>query len=79
MTEAAQTRMSMHDLYLLTNHNVSKDGEEGKDRRHRRFPVNHKEWHMVNFEPICKVPDTGSSFVGMGNDDDFMAAIDKLL
>lgn len=34
---------------------------------------------MVNFEPIGEIANASASLVGMGDDDDFMAAIDKLL
>lgn len=79
VTEAAQACMAMYNLNLLTNHNVSEDREEREDRRHGRLPIDHEEGDMVYFEPIGEVANAGSSLVGMGYDDDFMAAIDKLL
>ena len=33
---------------------------------------------MVDFETVREIPDTRSSLIGMGDDDDFVAAIDEL-
>lgn len=32
---------------------------------------------MVDLEAICEVPNTGPSFIRVGDDDDFVAAIDE--
>ncbi len=79
MAEVAETGMAMDDLNLLANDNVSKDGKEGEDGRKGRFPVDHKEWNMVDFEAIGEVTNAGPAGVCMGDDNDLMAAIDKFL
>jgi hypothetical protein len=34
---------------------------------------------MVDFEAIGEVPDTRTTFIGMGYDNDFVSPVDKLL
>jgi hypothetical protein len=34
---------------------------------------------MVDFEPICEVPDTCATLIGVGYDNDFVPPVDKLL
>lgn len=33
---------------------------------------------MVDLEAIRKIPNSGPPFIGMGDDDDFMATVDEL-
>ena len=33
---------------------------------------------MVDFEAVCEIADAGAAFVGVGDDDDFVAAVDEL-
>lgn len=78
MAQAAETSVAMHNLYLLPDDNVSEDRKEGEDGRERRFAVYDEERNVVDLQAICEIADTGAAFVGMGDDDDFVAAVDEL-
>lgn len=79
MAETAQTLMPMDNLDPLADDNVSKDGEEGEHRGHRRLAVYHEERHMVDLEAVCEVADAGAAFVGMRDDYDLVAAVYEFL
>ena len=70
--------MPMHNFNLLSQNDVSEYREEGKDSRESGFSIDDKERHVVDFETIGEIPDTRSSLIGMGDDDDLVAAIDEL-
>ena len=70
--------MSMHNLYLLSNHNVSKDREEREDSGKGRGAVDDQERYMVNFEAVCEIPYAGSSIVCVRYYYDFVASVDEL-
>jgi hypothetical protein len=78
-TETAQTGVAVHDLNLLPDDNVAENREKGKHGREGRLPVDDEEGDMVDFESIGEVADSGAAFVGMSDDDDFMAAVDEFL
>ena len=78
MAQTAQACMPMHDFNLLSQNDIPEYREEGKDSRESRFPIDDKERHMVDLETIREIPDTGSSLIRMGDDDDLVAAIDEL-
>ena len=69
--------MPMHDFDLFSENNIPKDRKEGKDSRESSFSIDNKERHMVNLEAIREVSNTGSSFISVGDDDDFVAAINE--
>jgi len=79
VAETAQALVSMNDLDLLSNHDVSKDREKGEHCGHCRLPVYDQERHMVDFKPIGEVPDACAAFIGMSYDNNFVSSIDKLL
>lgn len=79
LAETAQTRMAVDNLDLLADDDVAEYREEGEDSRHRRFAVNDEERDVVDLQSIGEVAHPGSSLVRMGDDDDFMAAVDELL
>ena len=78
MAQTAQTSMPMHNLNLLPQHHIPENREKRKHRRKRSFSVNYKERDVVDFEAICEIADAGAAFVGVGDDDDFVAAVDEL-
>lgn len=79
LTETAQASMSMDNLNLFADDNVSKYGEERKDGGHRRLAVDDEEGHMVDLESVCEVADPSATLVRMGDDNDFVSAVDQLL
>ena len=78
MTQTAQACVPMHDLNFLSKDDVSEYREEGKDSRESGFSIDDKERYMVDLEAIGKIPNSSPPFIGMGDDDDFMAAVDEL-
>ena len=71
--------MAVYYLYLLANYNVPKHGKEGKYGGQCRLPVNNKEGDMVDFQPVGEISNTGPSFICVGDDDDFMSAVNEFL
>lgn len=78
MTQTTQACMPMHDFNPLSQNDIPEYGEKGKDSREGRFPIDDKKRHVVDFETIGKIADARSALVGMGDDDDLVAAIDEL-
>lgn len=79
MAEAAETGMTVYYLYVLSYNNVPKDWEEREDGREGGFAVDDEEGNMVDLQPVRKVPHSGTAFVGMSDDNDFVPAIDEFL
>lgn len=71
--------MAVDYLNLFADNNIPEHREERENGGHGRLPVYNEKRHMVDFESISKIPDSGSSFVGMGDDDDFMTAVSEFL
>ena len=78
MAQTTQARMPMHNLNPLSQNHIPKYREKGKHSRERRFPIDDKERHVVDFETIGQIADPRSAFISMGDDDDLVAAIDEL-
>ncbi|KAF3395177.1 hypothetical protein DPV78_009150 [Talaromyces pinophilus] len=69
----------MNDLNLFANDDIAEYGEEREERRHRGLAVDDEEGDMVDFEAVGEVAYAGAAFVGVGDDDDFVAAVDEFL
>jgi len=78
LAQTTETCMAMHNLDLLSYHNISEDWEEREDGGEGGSAVYDKKWNVVDLEAIREVADAGSSFVGVGDDDDFVTAVDQL-
>ena len=78
MAQTAQTSMPMHNPNLLPQHHIPENRKKGKNGRERGFAINDKERHVVDLEAVGQVADAGAAFVGVGDDDDFVAAVDEL-
>jgi hypothetical protein len=79
MAKAAQTGMSMHNLNLFPDDDISEDGEEGKDGGEGRLSIYDEEGNMVDLEAIGEVMNSGAALICMGDHDDLVASIYKLL
>lgn len=79
MAEATQARMTVYDLDLLADYDISKYRKEGEDGWQGRFAVDNEKWDMVDLEAIGEVTDTCASFIGMSNDNNFVSSVDELL
>jgi hypothetical protein len=77
--KATQTCMAMNDINVLSNDNVSKYGEEREYGRECCFAVDDEEWDVVDLESVGEITDSGSPFVCMRNNDDFVSPIDEFL
>jgi hypothetical protein len=77
MAETAQACMSMHDFNLLSNDNVSEDGEEGEDSWEGGGAVDDEEGDVVDLEAIREVSHSRSPLVCMRDDDDLVAPVDE--
>jgi hypothetical protein len=78
VAQTAQTPMSVYNFNLFPNNDIAEYREEGKDCWKGCSAVNVQEWYIVDFEAIGKVSYAGSFFVGMGDDYNFVSAIDEL-
>ena len=78
MTQTTQARVPVYDLNPLSQDDISEYRKEGKDSRKSTFSVDDQKRHMIDFEAIGEISDTSSPFICMGDDDDFVAAIDEL-
>lgn len=75
MTQTTQTSMPMHNLNLLSQHNIPKYREETEHSWERRSSVYHQERDMVDLQAVCEVSDAGSPFVCVGYDNDFVPTV----
>jgi hypothetical protein len=71
--------MPVDDLDALTYHDVSEDGKEGENGRKCRLAVDNEEGDVVDLEAVRKISHTGSTGVGMGDNNDLVAAINEFL
>ena len=69
--------MPMHNFNLLSQNDISKDRKEGKDSRESSFSIDNKKRHMIDLEAIREISNTSAPFIGVSDDDDFVAAIDE--
>jgi hypothetical protein len=76
-TQVAQAGMAMDNFNLLPDDDVSKDWKEGEDGGEGGLAVYDEEGYVVDLEAIGQISNAGSTFVCMGDDDDFVAAIDE--
>ena len=77
MAETAQTRVAMHNLNLLAYNDISENGEEREDGWKAGGAIHDQKRDMVDLEAIREVPYAGSSFVGVGNDNNFVSPVDE--
>ena len=77
VAKTTQAGVSMNNLNLLPNDNVSENRKEGKYSGHSRLSIYDKKWNMVDFEAICQIPYSGPTSVGMCYNDNFVTSIDE--
>ena len=77
MAEAAETGVAMHYLDLFSDYNIPKYWKEGEDGWHCRLSINNEKGNMVNFKSIRKIVDSCTAFVGMGDDNNLVTAVDE--
>ena len=69
--------MTMYDLYLLANKDLSQDRERTEYSRESRASIDDPVRQMVDLYAVRKVPDAGTGWgiVGMRDDDHTVATI----
>lgn len=77
MAKTAQTRVPVHNLNLLSDDNITKDRKEREDGGHGRFAVDDEKGDVIDFQTVGEIADSGAAFVGMGDNDDFVAKVDE--
>ena len=78
MAKTAQAPMAMDNLYPLADTDVTQDRKTREDGGERRLTVDDKKGDVVDFEAIGEVADAFAVIVGVGDDDDLVAAVDEL-
>lgn len=68
----------MHDFDLLSYNDISEYWKEGEDSGKSSFSIDDKKRYMVDLEAIRKISNTSPPFVGMSDNDNLMASINKL-
>lgn len=71
--------MAMYDLDVLAYDDVAEYWEEREDCREGGFAVYDEEGNVVDLEAVGQVAYTGTAFVGVCDDDDFVAAVNEFL
>lgn len=79
VAQTTEAGMAVHNLYLLSYDDIPEDWEEGEDGREGGFSVYHEERDVVDLETIRKVSDAGAALVRVGDNNDFVTAVDELL
>lgn len=79
MTETTETRVAVYNFDTLANHDVSKDREEGKNRRERSFSIDDQKWDVIHFQSIREVAYSGPSLIGMSYNHNLMTSVYELL
>jgi hypothetical protein len=77
LAQVTQTGVSVYNLNLLAYDDVSEYGKKGKDGRECRLAVDDEKGYMVDLETVCQVSYTGSTLIGVRDDDHFVAAVDE--
>ena len=70
--------MTVYNADLFSYDNVAEQRKERKYGWKSTFAIYYKERYMVDFQAICKVPNTRSAFVCMSDDYHFVATVDQL-
>lgn len=79
MTETAQALMAVYNFNLFADDYVAKYREEREHRWHSRLSINDEKRYMVHLEPVRQISHSSPALVCMGNHNDLVAAVNKLL
>ena len=70
--------MTVYNSDLFSYDNVTEQRKERKYRWKSTFAIYNKEGYVIDFEAICKISNTRSTFICMSDDHHFMATVDQL-
>ena len=81
MAQVTERCMTMYDLYLLANKDLSQDRERAEYSRESGASIHDPVRQMVDLDTVRKVPDTGTRWrvVRMGDDNDTVATVNQFL
>lgn len=81
MAEVTERRVTMYDLYLLADKDLSQDRKGAEYSRESSASIHDPVREMVDLDAIRKVPDASTRWrvVRMGYDDNTVAAVDQFL
>ena len=69
--------MTMNDIDSFPQDDIPKHREEGEHGREGGASVDDEEGHVVDFQAVGEVSNTCSPFVGVCDDDYFVAPVDQ--
>jgi len=75
--QGAKGRMPVYDLDTFADEDVAEDGKQGEDGGEGGVPVDNGEGNVVDLEAVGEVADAVAVAVGVGDYDDFVAAVDE--
>lgn len=78
MAKTAETAMAVHNLNTFANTNVPEGGKEGEDGRKCGGAVDDEEGNVVDLDAVCEIADALPVIIGVSDDDDLVATVDKL-
>jgi hypothetical protein len=78
VTHAAQAAVAVDNLDALANEDVAHDGEPGEDGGEGGVTVDDEEGDVVDLEAVHEVADALAVIVGVGDDNDLVAAVYEL-
>lgn len=73
----AQRRVAVHDLDALADEDVPQHGKQREDGGEDGAAVNDEEGDVVDLEPVGEVAHARAVAVGVGDDDDLVAAVNE--
>lgn len=79
IAQGAKARMAVHYLDLLADNDVAEDWEEGEDGWEACLAIDDEKRDIVDFKAIGQVSHTGSTGVGVCDNDNFVSTIDEFL
>ena len=78
VTKVTQAPMAVDNVDVLAQNDISEKGKEGEDCGKGSASVYDEERTVVDLYAVGEPPNTSSVVVGVGDDDDFVSAVDKL-
>lgn len=78
MAETAQTAMSVYNIDLLAQHDVTKYGEEGKHCGKRGRTVDDGKGYVVDLDSVGEIADAFAIVICVSDDNYFVAPVNEL-
>ena len=69
--------MPMYNLNFFSENDITENGKEGENSGKSAFSIDDQKGNVIDLESICEIPDACATLVGMGDDHDLMATVNK--